>query len=314
MTPEEQALIRRWSQTLKHKVHATLVITDDARSADLDAFCTALAGFAPEFSFSQERAPAGTLPAILPSRRVRYHGVPLGRELQPFLAMLEHTAAEPLGSEVVAGQTTTSLKLYVAQQCPHCPGVLAGLRPLLAGDPGLELRVVDVTLFAELAEADGVRAVPTLIIDERWRLTGGVRLEDIEPLLTDPRRLGAGSLSRLLAQGNGDALVATMRERAAVLPALADVLSEPDFSLRLGGMALAEKLAEQDRMLAAELVEPLWERFTGATDPVRGDLLYLLGLVGQSNLLARLQTVVDGDYTDEVKEVAQEALEAVAER
>jgi hypothetical protein len=55
----------------------------------------------------------------------------------------------------------------------------------------------------------------------------------------------------------------------------------------------------------------LWSCFEKADDTVKGDLLYVLGVVGNSATRAKLNRVIEGTYSEEVKEAAREALEKI---
>jgi hypothetical protein len=76
-------------------------------------------------------------------------------------------------------------------------------------------------------------------------------------------------------------------------------------------MVAAETLAGRSGRLGGQLVEPLWERFHESDEIVQGDILYMLGVVGDAGILARLRSVLDGPYPAQVKEAAAEAVEAV---
>jgi hypothetical protein len=185
------------------------------------------------------------------------------------------------------------------------------LRELVAASSGIELSIVDVAAAAEAAQAAGVQAVPTLFVDGRLRLTGSVNVDDVGQLLAAPRTLTAPALQRLIEQGNADALAELMERKGVVFPALVGLLAESTFSVRLGAMAVAEKLCERNQALTATIADPLWTCFAEANDPVRGDILYLLGEMGADHLLPQIEAVASGSYSDDVKEAAQEAVDAL---
>jgi hypothetical protein len=213
--------------------------------------------------------------------------------------------------EKALANVSTKLTLYVADQCPHCPLVAKKLGALAAAGAGIELEVLDVDAAAEAARAARVQAVPTLFVAGGLRLTGTVEVDDVAQLLVDFRVLAAPALGRFIEQGNADALADLMDREGALIPSLVELLATPTFSIRLGAMAVAEKLSARNPTVAAELADPLWARFADADDAVRGDLLYLVGEVGGRHLLPQIQAVARGDYVDDVKEAAGEAIEAL---
>ena len=117
--------------------------------------------------------------------------------------------------------------------------------------------------------------------------------------------------SRLLEAGNLDSLAHALHEDCEAPPALADLLSDSTFSVRLAAMTLVEKLADMDHRLAERLAEPLWERFGSSIDSIRGDLLYMIGRVGTLHDVPRLQEIVGSAAVDDVLDAAQEAIEGL---
>jgi hypothetical protein len=161
------------------------------------------------------------------------------------------------------------------------------------------------------ARAAQVVAVPTLVIQDRVRLTGAVNLDDVVQLLVDPTALTRQSVRRFIDQGNAQALAELMNAETAIIPALFELLTEPTFSIRLGAMNVTEKLCEFNRSLAGTIADPLWAHFRAADDSVRGDILYLLGELGARHLLPDIEAVATGEFTEDVKEAALDAAEAL---
>jgi glutaredoxin len=204
-----------------------------------------------------------------------------------------------------------SLRLFVSRQCPFCGRARMMLESLAAAHENLRLDIVDVHQSPNEAEKHDVRAVPTLQIDDRWRLIGTISRDDVVQLIAQPTRLGAVLLRRLIEQGNADALVAAMCERRALPITIVELLVDPTMGVRLGAMAVIEKTADRDRELAAHVIDPLWLRFDEVDDTVRGDILYLIGEVGDASHLPLVQAVLEGPFSEDVIEAAREAADAL---
>ncbi len=215
-------------------------------------------------------------------------------------------------SPTTAVAASGKLVLFVSAQCPHCPLVAKALRALAAKSPGIELSVIDVTADAAAARAAEVLAVPTLVVNGRVHLTGAVNVDDLTQLLDAPRALTAPSLRRFIDQGNANALAELMDAENAIIPALLELLTEPTFSTRLGAMTVAEKLCELNCSLAGSIADPLWAGFDAADDSVRGDVLYLLGVLGARHLLPEIKAIAAGDHSDDIKEAALDAIETLS--
>ena len=102
-----------------------------------------------------------------------------------------------------------------------------------------------------------------------------------------------------------------MLEKVQIFPAFYEVLAHPKWPVRLGAMVVMEELIENNRDLAARMLEPLWERFNKVDNPVKGDLLYLFGQLKRTECVPLLQAILKGDYDSEVQEAAQEALDKI---
>lgn len=85
MTPEEEEQIRRWNGELSADIHIGLFITEDPRSKEFEGFCENLIRLAPRIQVAREKGGPDEAPAIRIGDTLRYHAIPLGKELRPFL-------------------------------------------------------------------------------------------------------------------------------------------------------------------------------------------------------------------------------------
>ena len=89
------------------------------------------------------------------------------------------------------------------------------------------------------------------------------------------------------------------------LPALSvEFLKENKWPIRLGAMVVMEEIAGKNPDLAAEALNPLWGRFHGAPVQIQGDILHVLGEIGDPRSVSRLESVLSGNFDREVKEAA----------
>ena len=99
-----------------------------------------------------------------------------------------------------------------------------------------------------------------------------------------------------------------------IFPAFYDLLTHDKWPVRLGAMVAMEEIARQAPDLAENAIDPLWKRFEKAGHQIKGDILYLFGEIGAQREIPWLKEVVKGDYDDEIKEAAEEALEKLSEK
>jgi hypothetical protein len=170
--------------------------------------------------------------------------------------------------------------------------------------------------FSEMAAADTIRSVPTLILDDQFRWTGSVDQQELLDTIQsrDPTQLSSATLEAIIADGNAYQLSEMMLKADCIIPAFFDLLMHEAFSTRLGAMAVAEEIADQRIGLAQQMTAPLIERFEHQTDAVKGDILYILGLSAGRKVLDFLDSITTETINADVKEAAVDAREAVLAR
>jgi hypothetical protein len=319
MTPSEEKQISLLNQELTKEIQIEFIQTDHEKSAAMRQFCDRLAKLAPKIIVKNEEGDPDEVPAIQIHDGLRYRAVPKGTEMAPFieaLMMLDHDTARidvATKTRLAKVELPTNLIIYVSPQCKFCPQAVRQLLPLLSRNSHIRLTVIDVLHFAELAEMDNIQSVPTLILEDHFRWTGSLQLNEILDVIKnrDPSMLGPVSLEMMLKEGKAGELAAMMLDKAHIFPAFYEVLAHPKWPVRLGAMVVMEELIESNPDLAAEIIEPLWERFQTVDNRVKGDLLYLFGQLNHSECAPRLQAILDGDYDFEVQEAAREALDKI---
>lgn len=202
--------------------------------------------------------------------------------------------------------------LYIANGCPHCPTVLAGLSELIKSGRIGRLEVVNIGNHPELAQAQGVRAVPWLRLGP-FELTGlraPAELAQWAARAQSPEGM-AEYLRELLGEGNLAGVRATL-ERAPEQTATALVLllgdAEAELQVRLGVAAILEDL--EGSATLAGLVDALGALTSHADARIRLDAAHTLGLSHAPGARAYLGALHD-DSDAEVCEVAQESLAAL---
>jgi thiol-disulfide isomerase/thioredoxin len=317
MTPKEERRIKKWNGELSSEIEILVLATDDGRSSQIADFCDHLARLAPKIHLVLEEDEHNGTPAIGIGSGLRYHAVPLGTELDPFLEALsdsdKNTSRLPpdLLNDLKKITLPAALSLYVSPQCPHCPVTARQIIPLAGASEFVRLSVIDCMLFPEMAQSQKIRSVPTVLLDDQLRWTGPLRLEELVEVMInrDPARLSASSLEAMLKEGDASQVAKMMLETDMIFPSFIDLLVHEKMFIRLGAMVVMEEIGERNRRLAAQVVDPLWERFHQAGDRVQGDIIHVLGESGNNELVPRLRTILTGSFHSEVKEAAQEALE-----
>jgi glutaredoxin len=317
MTPEDEAIITEWYGNIDGEIRIGLIRTEDDRSKQIQAFCEDFSRLAPGVRIEKEDSDGEQAPGISIGENISYQAVPQGRELAPFLDALSgrDTLAGKLASPVrdVLNQlkVPAMLKVYIAPQCPFCPQVVTLLLTLAASESLIYITVIDGLLFSERAENDHVRSAPTVILDDQFRWTGAIQLEELVHIMLtrDPSQLGTDSLRKIIEQGDAAGLAQMMMESGKIYPAFLDLLAHAKWQIRLGAMVTFEFLAEERKEMSSQVIAPLWDRFSRVDDKVKGDILYILGESKDPGVIPKLKSVCNGPYPGEVLEAAIEALE-----
>lgn len=315
----EKQLIAQWRQSLAHEVKLSLVLNPDARSEQLRQFGQQLRHEAPEVVIHTDRDEGVSLPALVPHEFIKLHGIPLEKELVPFLELLslKDATAVDLSENIRAraDQVTlpAALKLYTMPRCPFCPQMVQKLARLACICELVDLAIVDGHLFQDEAQKDGIHSAPTLILEDHLRWNGLTGLSEILDAVVDRDsfHLGISSLKRMLTQGRAQELAEMMLTEKALFPAFIDLLTDKKWPVRLGAMVALEYLAESDLSLSQKIIAPISDRFHHLSDTVKGDVLYLFGLAGDEGTLPFLNEILSKERNASVKEAAREAIDAL---
>lgn len=320
LTASDQDRIRAWAADRPAPRPLKLVVTDDPRSGELERFAEALAGLAPALEIRRERVENGGRPALAVEERIRYHALPVGPELAPFLdALAGESMAEPapdLARRLEALNLPAPLRLFISSDCPFCPVAVRGLLSLVRACRHISVAVIDGRLFPEWADVEQVASVPTVLLDPGFRWTGVPNMEEIVTVAAerDPLQLGADTLRGLMEAGKAEEVAAMMVRRGRFFPALIDLLTHEKWPVRLGAMVAVEYLAAEAPDLAARGAEPLWRAYADAPDDVRGDLLHVLGDIAPAAMADAIESAGRAETHREIREAAQEAEEKIRSR
>jgi len=315
MTLSEETQFRNAHRELRDGTVLKLMVTPDVRSSELARFCERVAAILPQVSISREERTEPGYPWIQLPNAVRYQGAPRGKEIPPFIDALrgkipslsgrlqERLDAAPLHS--------AELELFVAPQCTFCPGMVRQLLPLAAASRRIQLTIIDASLFPEMAESRSIQAVPALVLDGQFRWTGSCEMEELVDLLVtrDPASMGPAAIEMLLKEGAAQRLARMMVDHNRIFPALLELLSHPQWPVRLGAMVVVEELYASAPDLGRKMIDAFWSRFDAVSDQAKGDFLFLCAEVGESTEVPRIQAVLQREVSNSVKEAAAEALE-----
>jgi hypothetical protein len=316
-TDIEKKQLRKLNDGLSGDIKIGLADAGHPQSPMFQEFCDNLVQLVPKIKIAKEDGTPRKPPQIVIGNGLRYQALPGGLEMPPFVEALtalgseSAKVAESIKNRLKKNSLPATLTVFMAPQCTYCPQVISQLIPLSMIDAGVQLIVVDGTLFPDEAQTHQIQSVPTLLLDKQFRWTGQVPLDEIiDAICTrNPVLLGSTSLESILNDGQASHLAALMLDAREIFPSIYELLIHDKWSVRLGAMVVMEEIAEENPGMASEAIDPLWTHFETAADQVKGDILYLFGEIGDTKAIPLLEGITAGDFDAEVKEAAREALE-----
>lgn len=318
MTPHDIEIVRN------HHFHdsSQAIITLSKGKGDigeqLSRFCDELKLLVPHITVKKDSDISFKEPVMVVGRHknIAYYAIPTGKILPLFIDALDNTGANEKGQTDDLEKALkhidlpATLKLYVADLCPHCPQAIQQIQNLAAATPLMRLQIINAELFTEMAQIDQIRSVPTLVLDSQFRWTGQINPREIIKICTnrDPSQLSADSLRQLVEEGDAPRLATMMAQSDQIFPAFIELLTHQRWSVRLGAMVTAEYLADEVPELALALCRLLWDRFADFAPQIQGDVTHLFGLVDSDATRGHLKSIATGAYEGEVKEAAADVL------
>jgi glutaredoxin len=309
--------IRLWNDALRGSFEIRLLWTEDERIGQFESFCEAFNRYAPKVHFATEKGDDGSYPALLIQESWRYHLIPNGAELEPFMTLIsliqkdDAEIDQALRASLEKVHWPSDIKIYVTTHCPYCKEMVDLIIPFPLINPLLQMTLIDGMLFPELAKADKIHSVPTVICDNRFRWTGQTQPDEIIHVMVHrhPRELGADIFKRMIKEGDAGQLADLMIQAGEIFPAYVDLLAHEKWPMRLGAMVVLEGISEADEGLAREVVKPLWRKMVESDVQVKGDIVYWIGKLGDETWIPRLETLKRETRSEELVEAIDEALE-----
>ena len=316
LTENEIRNIEEWRHGLKNDILLQLSIKDSEAGRQISAFCTELADLVPEISLKNIRDEDLSISGIMIGRNIIYCAVPVSNEFVPFLDALSPVASaindipHKLQSALLKIKTPAMLKIYISPHCTFCPRAVTQCLTLARANPVIEITVIDGSLYPEQAARDKIRSVPTLILDDSFRWTGSIDLEELINVIAerDPMLLGAETFKNIIHDGRAEEVADMMFARGQVFPAFLDLITDTKWTVRLGAMAAYAYLADRSPGLCNKVNVDLCDRFMDLDYTVQGDVIFLLGESGDRSVIPFLDSIIKGNFAPEVIEAALDAM------
>ena len=321
LTSQELEIARSTLEALQNPIVIKVNLTKDALAKKFRNFIEPLATVSSKLQPIYTTYAEDNPPTIEIKPNLRYMALPGGREMAPFLQTLisrsqgETSLAEGTLSRLTTFITPTKVEVMVGPTCPHCPIVVGLVNQLALASIYLEVTIIDITLFADFAQKYSIQAVPTLVIDEKEQLVGNISEDLLVDKLTNQlsSTFHLDSFKKIVKEGDAEKLAGMMVADADVYKGALELLADPDWSVRMGMMVVLEEVAERSPDLVQRVYPCLVDLLDHGDANQRGDVAYLLGIIGNGSVLGPLKMLLN-DRNPEVAEAAFEAVQQIQER
>ena len=261
------------------------------------------------------------LPAInLESRNkgnISYMAIPTGPELDIFLktlvnldqghALISNSALKHIENVKHPAQ----ISVLISPDCPNCPKVVQNVNSLAVSNSLINVTVIDIGYFTEIAGFYSIKSVPATFIDDEMTFVGQVSSEELALSISmrGTMKYLSDTIKSMLFSGrvlNAVSIIMKLDDMEAIMPLYLAEEMQPRMSIL---MALEEAL-EIDQNSLDRFIPELLEFLSHSDYRIRGDTADLLGKIGSPEAMPRLKDLVS-DENEEVAEAAKEALEEI---
>ena len=293
--------------------------TEHPEQKKFESFARQWQEISASISWRQSSQPAA-LPGFFLKNNILYSALPLERELLPFLKGLDSLEKPHPANDIQKTldniEAPCRLTLYIALQCPHCPGMVERLIPLAAACEKIYLHIIDGSLFPDKAQEDKVMSAPCLILNDDTRWTGAVAEEEIVDMIVNKESmdLDTKALKTILEDGRAEWITQRMLTSNRLFKGFSGLLLHETWSVRLGAMVVVEALAVKAPALCSDLEKILIEVFSTKDIPVQGDILYALGEIGTPDTLNWIAAQQEALSHEDLKDAAKDAIQSIEDR
>ncbi|MEM0202769.1 MAG: thioredoxin family protein [Archaeoglobaceae archaeon] len=255
-----------------------------------------------EYEFLSEKERTTNLPGIeIANAGIFFHMIPQHSELESFLLAIK------LASEAESrAKGSLEIITFVSSFCQNCRIAVDAVNKV-AIKLGLTHHIIDISQFPEIAEKYGVYGVPTVFAG-RIVLRRAFTDRDFEKWVTGAME---GDYYEFIAYKLEVGEIEDLGDLIDKTETLAELMAHENFFVRLGAMALLERLAKNGAKISREAREEIKRLLKHEDSRIREDAVMMLGIVGDKEDLCILESLTSDES---VGESAREAIQMIRER
>lgn len=210
--------------------------------------------------------------------------------------------------------TPPAVLMLMGSQCSYCGPMMQILSELMKAGKMAELRIVNIENAPQLASELGVRSVPWLQIGP-FELAGSRTKQELTLWLERASSFDGVTdyLEEVLAEGNINYARKLIERYPQALENVIDLMANPEakINVRLGIGVIIEEMAETEPF--KKVIPRLIEYLSDEDARIRGDACHYLSLTRDPSYIPYIEKLLS-DESEEVREIAQDSLDELAEK
>ena len=203
--------------------------------------------------------------------------------------------------------------MLMGTRCAYCGPMMQILTELMKAGSIAELRIVNIENATELASELGVRSVPWLQIGP-FELAGSRTKQELSLWIERASSFDGVTdyLEEVLAEGNIAYAKKLVERHPQALENVIDLMADPEarINVRLGIGVIIEEMAETESFKA--VIPRLIDYLSSDDARIRSDACHYLSLTRDPSYIPHIEKLLT-DENEEVREIAQDSLDALAE-
>ncbi len=174
--------------------------------------------------------------------------------------------------------------------------------------------IIDIDLYPKIKKRYQITATPTVIIDEDYILVEK-EVKNITNWIAKASKKIYDSMvfKSLLKEARAKRVIELCLKKGEIPDALLNLLLDLELSSRVGTMVVLEEISKISPSLTQNIIPKLLSMLELPDKRDRGDALYVLGLIGTSEIIPILKDTASKE-TEELEEIALEAIENIKNR
>ena len=247
--------------------------------------------------------------------KITYNALPI--KLESFAKLIKKMSNKEIlikNVEEIRKIPAGDLIVFVSPFCPHCVKTVELAVEFAMANPKINVKVIDALQFKDLSDKYNVISVPTLVVNDRVKLTGKIDENTILQALKEDKyyEYKLGYYAYMLKEGYADELLKDIKTKDDVR-IVGDLLMHPMLKVRIGAMVLLEKLFENDPEIVEGAKQKIREMIKHGDFRIKEDAALILGKIGNKSDIELLKELLLSENAD-VRDSAIEAIEEIKER